>query len=80
MRCRHRTVFPRDSLGDLACLIDSLLASGRKERVFVQHTPPLAGAVRNHVQLKGDPIISGTSGQRHFYTDDTHVLRVMSLR
>src|ERR1700738_1824423 len=59
-----------------ACLIDSLLASGAKSGYLFTYATTGGSGANTTYSLKGDPINPGTSGQRHFYTDDTHVLRV----
>jgi type IV pilus assembly protein PilA len=57
-----------------ACLIESVLASGTKSGYLFTYVPG-GGSTHTTYTLNADPI-SSTSGQRHFYTDDTHVLRV----
>jgi type IV pilus assembly protein PilA len=57
-----------------ACLIDSALAGGTKSGYLFTYVPG-GGGTHTTYTLNADPI-SSTSGQRHFYTDDTHVLRV----
>jgi type IV pilus assembly protein PilA len=57
-----------------ACLLDSSVATGTKSGYVFTYVP--AGGVPNgSYTLNGDPANTG-SGQRHFYTDDTNVLRV----
>ena len=57
-----------------ACLLDSNVASGSKNGYVFTYVP--AGGVPNgSYKLNGDPF-NTASGQRHFYTDDTNVLRV----
>jgi prepilin-type N-terminal cleavage/methylation domain-containing protein len=55
-----------------ACLIDSVLASGAKSGYTFTYVLVAAGGYT----LKGDPV--GTTGQRHFFTDQTNVIRVNS--
>jgi type IV pilus assembly protein PilA len=59
-----------------ACLIDPLLASGTKSGYSFTYTPTGGGGVNNTYSLNADPVNAGLSGQRHFYTDATDVLRV----
>jgi prepilin-type N-terminal cleavage/methylation domain-containing protein len=57
-----------------ACLIDPNLAGGSKSGYLFTYTTG-GGATNSIFTLNADPISSG-SGQRHFYTDATDVLRV----
>jgi len=59
-----------------ACLIDSTLASGTKSGYLFTYAATASGGVNNTYALNADPLNTGVSGQRHFYTDDTDVLRV----
>jgi prepilin-type N-terminal cleavage/methylation domain-containing protein len=59
-----------------ACLIDPLLASGGKSGYLFTYATTGGSGVNNTYTLNADPVSSGVSGQRHFYTDDTDVLRV----
>ena len=59
-----------------ACLIDSTLASGTKSGYLFTYAATASGGVNNTYTLNADPLNTGVSGQRHFYTDDTDVLRV----
>jgi type IV pilus assembly protein PilA len=59
-----------------AGLIDDVLASGTKSGYIIAYTP-LTNDALGHVStysLTADPI-SATTGQRHFYTDQTCVIR-----
>jgi type IV pilus assembly protein PilA len=58
-----------------ACLIDPLLASGTKSGYLFKYVPGGGSGINSSYTLNADPVSSG-SGQRHFYTDATHVLRV----
>jgi type IV pilus assembly protein PilA len=58
-----------------ACLIDTNLASGTKSGYVFTYVPIGNGGFNGAYTLNADPLTSG-SGQRHFYTDATHVLRV----
>ena len=55
-----------------ACLLDSSVASGNKSGYVFAYAPASGGGFK----LNADPLVPGGSGQRHFYTDDTSVLRV----
>ncbi len=57
------------------CLIDGSLASGTKSG-YVFTYAPAGGAVNYTYTLNADPTAPGVSGQRHFFTDETHILRV----
>ncbi len=57
------------------CLIDGSLASGTKSGYAFTYAPA-GGAVNYTYTLNADPISPGVSGQRHFFTDETHILRV----
>jgi type IV pilus assembly protein PilA len=59
-----------------ACLLDVSVASGEKSGYSFTYVPAGGGGVNNTYKLNADPINTGISGQRHFYTDDTDVLRV----
>jgi type IV pilus assembly protein PilA len=61
-----------------AGLIDESLASGTKSGYFftfaVLTTDPATGNVLTY-SINADPLNVGTSGQKHFYTDQTCVIR-----
>ncbi len=59
-----------------SCLIDSSLATGSKSGYNFTYTPVSTGAVVGAYTVKADPISSGGSGQRHFFSDETLVIRV----
>jgi type IV pilus assembly protein PilA len=59
-----------------ACLIDPTLASGMKSGYLFTYVPSGSSGINSSYTLNADPVNVGTSGQRHFYTDETHVLRV----
>lgn len=59
-----------------SCLIDSALASGTKSGYTFLYSPVSAGAVVTSYSVNADPTASGGSGQRHFFTDQTLVIRV----
>ena len=64
-------------LGPLAAdLIESDLALGTKSGYTYTYvsTPAVAGIIYDY-KLNTDPIGVGTTGQRHFYTDQTGVIR-----
>jgi type IV pilus assembly protein PilA len=62
-----------------SCLIDAVLASGTKSGYKFTYTPVSGGAAVTSYTVNGDPTTAGGSGQRHFFTDDTLVIRVNSL-
>ena len=59
-----------------SCLLDSALASGTKSGYKFAYAPVATGASISTYTVNGDPISSGTSGQRHFFTDQSLVIRV----
>ena len=59
-----------------SCLIDSTVASGTKNGYIFTYVPVGGGAGNNFYTLNADPVTPGASGQRHFYIDANHVLRV----
>jgi hypothetical protein len=56
-------------------LLDSNVASGTKNGYVFAYVPTNGGATNSSFKLNADPANPG-SGQRHFYTDETDVLRV----
>lgn len=62
-----------------SCLIDATLASGSKSGYNFTYTPVPTGAVISTYSVNADPISSGGSGQRHFFSDETLVIRVNNL-
>jgi type IV pilus assembly protein PilA len=58
-----------------ACLLDSLVASGTKNGYIFAYVPTNSGATNSSFKLNADPANSG-AGQRHFFTDQSNVLRV----
>jgi prepilin-type N-terminal cleavage/methylation domain-containing protein len=59
-----------------ACLIESTLAAGTKNGYVFTYVATGSGGVYSAYTLHGDPVTPGSSGQRHFYTDANHILRV----
>ncbi|MBI1749891.1 MAG: pili assembly chaperone, partial [Acidobacteria bacterium] len=59
-----------------ADLIDSVLAAGTKSGYTFTYTAgaAAAGTVPTYT-LNGDPVTAGTTGQRHFFTDQSGVVR-----
>jgi type IV pilus assembly protein PilA len=60
-----------------AGLIDQVLASGVKQGYVITYAP-LTMDSQGHTatfSISADPLSQGTSGQRHFYTDQTNVIR-----
>jgi type IV pilus assembly protein PilA len=60
-----------------AGLIDEVLASGSKQGYTFTYTPLTLDPAGNTAtySINADPISPGTSGQRHFYTDQSCVIR-----
>jgi type IV pilus assembly protein PilA len=61
-----------------AGLVDSIVGSGQKSGYIFSYTPVLLddqGHPRTYA-LTADPIVQGRTGQRHFYADQTGVIRV----
>ena len=69
-------VSPNVPTGTSSCLIDSALASGTKSGYTFLYTPVSAGAIVMSYSVNADPTTSGTSGQRHFFTDQMNLIRV----
>jgi type IV pilus assembly protein PilA len=61
-----------------SCLIDSVLATGVKAGYRFTYGPISAGAAVTSYTVKGDPTTTG-AGQRHFFSDDSLVIRVNAL-
>ncbi len=61
-------------------LIDEVLASGVKQGYIITYTPLTTDAQGNTAtySVTADPINPGITGQRHFYTDQTAVIRFNS--
>lgn len=61
-----------------AGLIDEVLAGGVKQGYLINYTPLTTDASGHTAtfSVTADPITQGTTGQRHFYTDQTCVIRV----
>lgn len=62
-----------------SCLIDSVLATGIKAGYRFTYGPISGGAAVTSYTVNGDPLTTGGSGQRHFFSDDTLVIRVNAL-
>ena len=58
-----------------ACILDPSVASGTKSGYIFTYVASGNGGTTGSFTLNADPLNVG-SGQRHFYTDDTDVLRV----
>jgi type IV pilus assembly protein PilA len=58
-----------------ACLLDPAVATGMKSGYALSYVAGGGSGVNSTFTLNADPSNSG-AGQRHFYTDDTDVLRV----
>lgn len=64
---------PAVSSASAACLLDSNVATGTKSGYVFTYVP--SGGANGTYTLNGDPGTLG-AGQRHFYSDQTNVLRV----
>lgn len=62
---------------DAAGLVDSGLAAGQKSGYFFvyQRTTPLGSSDREGYSINADPVNPGSTGVRHFSTDQTGVIR-----
>lgn len=60
-----------------AGLIDEVLAGGVKQGYIIAYTPITTDALGHTItySVTADPVTIGTTGQRHFYTDQTCVIR-----
>jgi type IV pilus assembly protein PilA len=60
-----------------ADLIDAVLASGTKSGYVFTLTPLTYDSVGNVITyaMNADPLVVGSTGQRHFFTDQTGVIR-----
>jgi prepilin-type N-terminal cleavage/methylation domain-containing protein len=58
-----------------ACLLDSTLAAGTKNGYKFTYTAVSSGGVNTSYTVNADPIALGASGQRHFFTDQSNVIR-----
>jgi len=67
-------VFPTAPTATSSCLIDSALASGTKSGYVFTYTPTSTGAIVSQYAVNADPLGSGSSGQRHFYGDQSLVI------
>jgi type IV pilus assembly protein PilA len=65
---------PTPAAATSACLIDTALASGTKSGYTFTYAPVAVGGVDTSYTVQADPIAA--SGQRHFFTDETNVIRV----
>lgn len=65
---------PTAPVATSACLIDNALATGTKGGYTFAYAPVAVGGLNTSYTLKADPI--GAAGQRHFFTDETNVIRV----
>jgi type IV pilus assembly protein PilA len=59
-----------------SCLLDSVLATGSKSGYKFAYAPVATGGSISTYTANADPITSGSSGQRHFFSDQTLVIRV----
>lgn len=66
---------PNLPVASSACLIDPSLGSGTKSGYVFTYVAA-GGAINNSYTLNADPMNPGITGQRHFFTDASHVIRV----
>jgi type IV pilus assembly protein PilA len=59
-----------------SCLIDAALASGTKSGYGFLYTPVSTGATVSSYSVNADPTTPGSTGQRHFFADQTNLIRV----
>ncbi len=59
-----------------SCLIDASLASGTKSGYTFLYTPVTVGPNVLSYSVNADPTTVGSTGQRHFFTDETNLIRV----
>jgi type IV pilus assembly protein PilA len=59
-----------------SCLVDSALTTGTKSGYTFLYTPVSVGPTVTSYSVNADPITSGSSGQRHFFTDESNLIRV----
>jgi len=59
-----------------SCLIDASLATGSKSGYNFAYAATAVGGVNATYTVNGDPQSVGSTGQRHFFTDQTNVIRV----
>jgi type IV pilus assembly protein PilA len=64
---------PAVASASAACLLDSNVATGIKSGYVFTYAP--SGGTNGSYTLNGDPATPG-AGQRHFYSDQSNVLRV----
>jgi prepilin-type N-terminal cleavage/methylation domain-containing protein len=56
-------------------LLDSVLSAGTKSGYVFTYAPVAAGGLNQTYTVLADPQVPGTTGQRHFFTDQTGVIR-----
>lgn len=65
---------PGSATSTNACLLDNVLGSGTKSGYNFKIANATGDPVGNYAST-GDPVSPGTSGQRHFYSDASGVIR-----
>src|ERR1700726_3755062 len=65
---------PTPATATSACLVDSALASGTKSGYTFTYAPAGGGSVTTYT-VSADPIGSSGSSQRHFFSDQSLVIR-----
>ena len=67
---------PTPPTSSSSCLLDATLASGTKSGYNLTYVPVTSGAFTTAYTVNADPVTSGGSGQRHFFSDQTLIIRV----
>ena len=70
---------PNPPVATSSCLIDAALASGTKSGYAFTYVPVTSGGAVASYSVTGDPISAGGTGQRHFFTDQSLVIRANTL-
>jgi prepilin-type N-terminal cleavage/methylation domain-containing protein len=65
---------PTPPTASSSCLIDSTLATGTKSGYNFAYAP-IGGAPISKYTVNADPVTSGTSSPRHFFSDQSLVIR-----
>jgi type IV pilus assembly protein PilA len=58
-----------------AGIIDNVLVTGTKSGYKFTYAPVAAGGLNSTYTLNADPVTQGVTGQRHFFSDQTGVIR-----
>jgi prepilin-type N-terminal cleavage/methylation domain-containing protein len=66
---------PAPATATSACLLDSALASGIKSGYTFTYAPSSGGGSVSSYTVNADPIATGGSSQRHFFSDQSLAIR-----